>query len=101
MSRKSSMPMEPKFRKDVVRALRAINDYAGNASNPAGKAPPPAPLDCKVALDWIINEVCLWGNAPFFADDPSGRTDAAILGRRYVAKQIFMALDLKPEALND
>ena len=99
VSKRPSMPMEPKFRKDVVRALRAIFDYA--ADDPEAQPPAPSARDCKIALDWIIKDACLWGDAPFFPDDQSGRTDAAMLGRRYVAKQIFLALDIRPDALKD
>jgi hypothetical protein len=89
----------PEFRKEVVRAIQAI--AASAHYNGEGEAPAaPSHRDCKIALDWIITEVGGYYDVPTpSADDPSGRCGDFFNGRRFVAKQIVMAMKIKPETL--
>jgi hypothetical protein len=91
----------PEFRKDLVRAIQAIAAYMATASGGQEQVPPPSPRDCKMAFDWIINEASRYYDVPSpSAEDPNGRGDAFFNGRRFVAKQIVMAMQIKPELLD-
>src|SRR5688572_27451882 len=88
----------PELRKDVVRAIQAI--AASARYNGEGEAPAaPSPRDCKIALDWIIQEAGRYYDNGFTLDDPNGRCGAFFDGRQFVAKQIVMAMQIKPETL--
>lgn len=89
----------PEFRKEVVRAIQAITLYASNSGGSMVQHPPPSPLDCKIALDWIINEASRYYDVPHFVDDINGRRDAFVNGRRFVGKQIVMAMQIKPDVV--
>lgn len=96
---KLSSDAPPEFTKDIVRAIQAIALYAGKNGEGPNQPQPPSAHDCKVALDWIINEASRYYDVPYFPDDVSGRRDAFVNGRRFVGKQIIMAMQLKPDIL--
>src|SRR6185503_727087 len=89
----------PELRKDVVRAIQAITAYS--RYNGQGEAPGlPSPRDCQIALDWIIQEAGRYYDNGFAVDDPNGRQGAFFDGRQFVAKNIVMAMQIKPELLD-
>lgn len=98
-SKSNPLTEAPEFRKDVVRAIQAIATYGHY--NGQGEPPVmPSQRDCKLALDWIINEAGRYYDVPTpFPGDLNGRDEAFFNGRRFVAKQVVMAMQLKPELL--
>lgn len=88
----------PDYEAEDVRALQTLMLYAreAEAPSPAGdEPPPPSPLDCRRALDWIIHKAAATYENGFVADDAHGRTGAFMEGRRFVGQQIIKLAKLK------
>jgi hypothetical protein len=96
-----NIPFAPGLRKEIVRAVQAISDYAAKSGEGPDQPGPPSPRDCKLMLDWLIGEVCRSDDVPFFASDPGGRMSAFMQGRQYVGKEVRLAMQLKPELLKN
>jgi hypothetical protein len=104
MTQKIDVYLPTLLKRADARAMQAISLYARGAEHPfppGEDPPPPSPADCKRVLDWIINEACRYYDNGFCMNDPNGRIGAWMDGRQYVAKQIIMAQQLKPEVLKD
>ncbi len=80
-----------------VRAVQAIAAWAAAEPDENGVvlAEPPTSRDCKIFLDWIINEACGTYDEPFRPGD--GDTVTYMLGRRSVGLAIVKLMRLKPE----
>jgi hypothetical protein len=88
----------PAYSDDDIRAIQSIALFAMGATTPwkPGQEPPaPTPLDCKRALDWIINHACATYENAFVANDPNGRIGAFMEGRRFSGQQIVKLTKLK------
>jgi hypothetical protein len=102
MTQKIEVYLPASIKKADARAMQALAIYAQGAVVPLPPGhPPPSPSDVKHVLDWIVNEVCRAGDIGFVMNDPNGRIGAFTDGRQYVAKQITMAMQLKPEILKE
>jgi hypothetical protein len=88
----------PEYTDDDVRAIQAIALYAQSAVIPPkpGQEPAaPTPLDCKRALDWIINRACSTYESGFSPNDPNGRIGAFMEGRRFAGQQVVKLTKLR------
>ncbi len=104
MTQKIDVYLPAKIKKADARAMQALALYAQGAvvpPSPGEEVPPPSAHDCKHILDWIVETVCRANDIGFVMDDPNGRIGAFMDGRQYVAKQIVMAMKLRPEKLEE
>lgn len=104
MTHKIELYLPPSLKKADVRAIQTIATYARGAEvpfPPGEEPPPPSPSDCKRVLDWIVHEACRYYDNGFLMSDPNGRIGAWMDGRQYVAKQLTMAMQIKPEILKE
>lgn len=104
MTQKIEVYLPPEMKRANVRAIQTLANYARGAEAPfpPGQEPPaPSPSDCKRVLDWIIHEACRYYDCGFVINDPNGRIGAFMDGRQYVAKQLTMAMQLKPELMKE
>jgi hypothetical protein len=79
----------PTFDDRVIRSLQAIDSYARTQENP------PAPEDCRRALDWII-QIASQYYTPSFTPEKDGVTNY-FEGRRSVGHAVVTLLGLKAE----
>jgi hypothetical protein len=88
----------PLYSDREIRAVQALAQYAQSATIKTDDAvPPPSALDCKLALDWIINMAAATYDNGFVANDPNGRIAAFMDGRQFVGQQLVKLMKLKPE----
>jgi hypothetical protein len=104
-----SAPKSPRARREIwhpplyndreILAVQALARYAQSATvkTDGEEPPPPSALDCKVALDWIINMAAATYDNGFIANDHSGRIAAFMDGRQFVGQQLVKLMKLKPE----
>jgi len=84
----------PLYTKEQIRAVQAVMLYGIGSRDD-----PPSAHDCKVALDWIIEEAAGTYNETFVAGEPDASDYLA--GRRSVGLALVKMFRLKPELFKE